>query len=171
MKLTNYMRDAFIRAAMNDVPQVDYQEQANKLAHKALDDQFHKVFPGVDRLKAGESSWLRQCGVDMPGSLKAVYTIAPHYSCLKKDEKTWAKLGEIAQKHGAQSQQRDDLERKLNAVAYSMTTRKALADALPEFAKYLPPDEPTATRMLPVVANVAAEFVKAGWPKGAKKAA
>lgn len=104
----------------------------------------------------------------MPGSLKAIYTIAPTYNCLKSDAKAWAKLGEIAQKHGAQETHRSDLERKLKAVAYSMTTRKALADALPEFAKYLPPDEPTATRMLPVVANVAAEFMKAGWPKGKK---
>jgi hypothetical protein len=35
---------------------------------------------------------------------------------------------------------------------------------LPEFEKYLPEDEAQAVRALPVVTNVVADFVKAGWP-------
>lgn len=49
------------------------------------------------------------------------------------------------------------------------TTRKQAAEVLPEFEKYLPEDEPKALRTLPALANVAADFVKAGWPKNAKK--
>ena len=48
-------------------------------------------------------------------------------------------------------------------------TRAALAAALPEFEKYLPADEPKALRSLPSMANVASEFVKAGWPKKSVK--
>lgn len=34
----------------------------------------------------------------------------------------------------------------------------------------VPADEPKALRSLPALANVAADFVKAGWPKGRKPA-
>ena len=70
----------------------------------------------------------------------------------------------------ASNKARKALAEKLRAVAYSVTTRKALAAALPEFEKYLPPDDAAAIRTLPVVANVVADFVKAGWPKGKKPA-
>ena len=35
MKLTNYMRDAFVRAVMDDVPEVDYKQQIRDTALKA----------------------------------------------------------------------------------------------------------------------------------------
>ena len=57
-----------------------------------------------------------------------------------------------------------------SSPALGASTRKGLADALPEFEKYLPADEPAAVRSLPVVANVVADFVKAGWPKGKQPA-
>ena len=67
-----------------------------------------------------------------------------------------------------------ELETKLMAAANSCTTRKALVELLPEFEKYLPADQAAACKTLPAVANIMADFVKAGWPKdeakkGAKK--
>jgi hypothetical protein len=53
----------------------------------------------------------------------------------------------------------------LKSVAYACTTRKQLEEALPEFSNYLPEEEAKAARDLPVVVNVVADFVKAGWPK------
>jgi len=46
-----------------------------------------------------------------------------------------------------------------------------LTDAIQEFENYLPEDEAKAARSLPVVTNVVADFVKAGWPtkKASKK--
>jgi hypothetical protein len=99
LKLTNYMRDAFVRAVMDDVPR-----------------------------------WLE--------TLEALVKKKDH------DEEL-----------------RADLHAKIKAVAYSVSTRKALADALPEFEKYLPADDAKAIRTLPVVANVVTDFMKAGWPK------
>lgn len=168
MRLTNTIRDAFIHAAMNDVPQIDYQAQAEKLARDWLDKSFAATFPGVDKAKAEASGWLDRVGVRMPVGLSNLYTYAPGYECLKHDARLWDKLQALSQKHEAQVRHRNELKDKLHAVAYSVTTRKGLADALPEFEKYLPADEPAAMRSLPVVANVVADFVKAGWPKGAK---
>lgn len=34
MRLTNYMRDAFVKALMQDVPQIDYDQQIRDLAMK-----------------------------------------------------------------------------------------------------------------------------------------
>lgn len=169
MKLTNYMRDAFIRAAMNDVPSVDYVGQANTIASAALAAAFAKEFPGVDMEKADASGWLKHVGVKMPVNLPNLFTAAPSYECLEKDAKVWAKLCELDKLHDRQVRERNGLQEKLHAVAYSVSTRKALVAALPEFEKYLPEDEPKAIRSLPVVANVVTDFVKAGWPKGGKK--
>lgn len=170
MKLTNMIRDAFVRAAMTDVPSVDYTEQAHKLVHATLDARFKKDFPGVkiDRTAAGELGWLSKNSVKIPGLLSEPYTWTPSYRALDSHPDVLAKLEELAKKHQEQKDLRRSLESKLKSCAYSVTTRKALADMLPEFAKYLPADEPAAARTLPVVANVVAEFTKAGWPKGKK---
>ncbi len=166
MKLTNYMRDAFVSAAMNDVPSVDYEQQARDLVEKALDATFAKIVPGVTRATLGAQGWMSRCGVKTPGVLGNIFTYAPGFRCIEEDDaKTWAKLTELADKQRAQSEQHTDLRNKLHAVAYSVTTRKALVAALPEFEKYLPADEAKAVRSLPVVANVVTDFVKAGWPK------
>lgn len=169
MKLTNYIRDAFITAAMQDVPQVDYAEQARAVANKAIKDAFEKDFPGLDFEKVKQIGWFSNVGIKMPNLLMNLYGPAKSWDMLEKTPKVWEKLTELSKKHGEQSEARGTLERKLRAVAYSCTTRKALAEALPEFDNYLPADEAKAIRSLPVVANVVTDFVKAGWPKNAKK--
>ena len=169
MKLTNTIRDAFILAAMQDVPSVDYAQQARDLAQKAMKALFAKDFPGIDQAKVYQ--WFGSSSVKMPGTLNNLYQPSPGFDCLKNDAKLWAKLETLEAQSRTQDIARSELQKKLRAVAYSVNTRKALADALPEFAKYLPADEATATRNLPVVANVVADFVKAGWPKGKKPTA
>ena len=164
MRLTNYMRDAFITAAMQDVPMINYNEQAEKLAREHLKKRFEALFPGIDP-NGPANSWLEKCSVSLPGSLQNIYAVAPTYRVLETDLKIWPKLQEIAHKYSVQEKERLELRNKLKGVAYSCTTRKALADALPEFEKYLPEDEAKAIRSLPVVTNVVSDFVKAGWPK------
>lgn len=171
MRLTNTIRDAFIRAAMQDVPQVDYQEQANKIAEAELDAMFEKDFPGFNRTKAGETGWLTRHGYALPRPLCRIYTYGKDdYHALERDSATWLKLQALAEKSNKQNETWLELEQKLRTAAYAVTTRKALADLLPEFEKYLPADDAVATKQnLPAVANVVADFVKAGWPKSEKK--
>lgn len=80
-------------------------------------------------------------------------------------EKMRSELQTIYAEWQAESEKRTELQRKLSAVARSVTTRKALVDLLPEFEKYLPADGETS-RTVPVVVNVVSEFMQAGWPKG-----
>lgn len=167
MKLTNYMRDAFIEAVMADVPAVDYQAQADALVRDHVAKEFAKVFPRIDITSPEVLEWIRPAYIRTPGALNSVRAHAPDSMSLKGNEKVWKKLEALSGQLHRQQQTRTALRDRLKSVAYSCTTRKALLAALPEFEKYLPEDEPAALRTLPVVANVVADFVKAGWPKPA----
>ena len=161
MKLTNTMREAFIRAAMDDVPYVDYSEQIQSVAQKAaaamLPLEVRKLWDD-NKLRPYVSTFYFR-GAMLPGAgadddkIRAAAEIA---------------VAPFIKARDAQKAARGDLERKLRSVAYGATTRAALIEALPEFEKYLPVDVRTAN--LPAIANVVAEFVAAGWPKGKEPA-
>lgn len=167
MKLTNLMRDAFVRSVMNDVPQVDYQSQAQKIAQAYCDEAFAKTFPGIDKRVVEDEGWVERAYLRMPGSLSNFYSVAPAHNFLERDKEIWAQLDVISTKLRQQQEARNNLEGRLIGIARSATTRKRLAEMLPEFEKYLPADEPAACKTLPALANVVSDFVKAGWPKQA----
>jgi hypothetical protein len=166
MRLTNYMRDAFICAAMNDVPQVDYdpaiREAATKAALANLPMKVQAVWSDPEtrqHLETTYCSFGHRFTINVPGACTKEHRAIAEAAALP-----------LVEKSDAQRKSRDALQSKLRAVAYGVTTRKALVDALPEFEKYLPADEPAAIKTLPVLANVVTDFVKAGWPKGKKAA-
>jgi hypothetical protein len=53
----------------------------------------------------------------------------------------------------------------LKTVAFTCNTTVQLAEALPEFAKYLPKAS-APTSNLPATDNLVKDFMAAGWPKG-----
>lgn len=167
MKLTNYMRDAFVRSAMDDVPSIDYTEQIRaavmKEAVALLPPKVRAVWQDAACRAYLESNYITIGNVGVaavPGPNGDGYKTAR-----KKIEDA---VADLVAKSKAQGERNKALNEKLRACAYSASTRKQLAELLPEFEKYLPPDEAAALRSLPVVANVVADFVKAGWPKNAK---
>lgn len=162
MRLTNQIRDAFINGVMRDVPSVDYTEQIRKLLEQDIEAQLPPAVLAIHKDKAlcgyVNTSW---------GSFNSGVSIAypsSNNEGTKITTKAATKVDELRTLSKLQSAARNDLQRKLKNVAYSVTTRKALVQALPEFEKYLPEDEAKAVRTLPVVQNVVADFVKAGWP-------
>lgn len=167
MRLTNFLRDAFVRAVMHDVPSTNYAEQAEKLARDAVRAIFKKSFPDLDYDKACESEWFNSGSINMPYGIPNIYLKAMTcWNMLQTEEKTWAKLEALGLKKKEQDKKLSELESRLRNVAYACTTRKQLEEALPEFSAYLPEEEAKAAKNLPAVANVLAEFVQAGWPKG-----
>lgn len=164
MKLTNTIRDAFIRAAMADVPDVDYQEKTIKVV---MADAVAQLPPKVKAFYKEFPQFVRHDGCYFGNAYVSVPCAKGEH--FKLSEKSAAQVEQLKSDLDAQNQRNKELRDKLRAVAYSVNTRKALADALPEFEKYLPADDAAACRTLPVVANVVADFVKAGWPKGTKK--
>lgn len=162
MKLTNYIRDAFVKAAMADVPKINYNEQAEKLARKQLADLFEAAFPGV-KMDYKTAEWLNSGSIDMPGELQTIHGPRPSWECLKSTP-VWKKLVELSKLHNEQNEKRRTLSTQLRGAAYACNTTKQLRELLPEFDKYLPAEEEKTCRTLPAVANIVAEFTKAGWP-------
>jgi len=160
MKLTNYIRDAFVKSVMNDVPQKDYSQQIQDMVRKSL----HSTLPPKIKELATDPVLSRYLN-SRSGSFYGVYT--PYFGDRQehlpvKDQVAIQKIKDLKD---AQDTQRKDLETKLKAAAYGCTTSKALLELLPEFGKYLPAEEEKTCRTLPAVANLMADLSKAGWPK------
>ncbi len=168
MRLTNTIRDAFVRAAMADVPKKNFEKDIHNLikedAKKLLPPKVLELVedPKMREFIRGHSHYIRGYNINNVWIYGSTYERSP-----KVNAKVEALLCEAEE----QSTRMSNLEAKLKAAAYAVTTRKALVDMLPEFEKYLPEDEAKAVRTLPAVANIVADFTKAGWPKDQKKAA
>jgi hypothetical protein len=163
MKLTNNMRDAFVRAAMADVPQVDFHAQVLKIiidaAEKKLPPAVRTIWKNkeLSHFVAMSKDWFCDSYIEYPGME------------LSLGQAERDKIAEIKAAKSAQDDSNNNLRLQLRNATYAFTTRKALAEALPEFEKYLPEDPAKADRSLPTVTNVVSDFVKAGWPAKAKK--
>lgn len=170
MRLTNTLRDAFVLAVMQGVPKVDYDEKIRAAAPAVIKKHTpHKLRPLVDNPEL--DSWLRTGYVHLGGV--AVRCVIPEDNyrqdtVYKKFAAAIASdpaIAPLIEANKAQTAKANELRSKLKQVAYSVNTRKALVAALPEFEKYLPPEEGAALRTLPAIANVVSDFVQAGWPK------
>lgn len=163
MRLTNYIRDAFIASVMDDVPKFDYRAEIEKVAlDAAVNDMPPKVRAVYDDKAIRDfiethHHYFDECGSGM---------CLPQPTSWKISSAAHTELKQLRKLQLKQGEQRDALEAKLKGIAYGATTRKALVAALPEFEKYLPTEVETS-RNLPVIANVIADFMKAGWPKDA----
>jgi hypothetical protein len=164
MRLTNTIRDSFIRAAMDDVPKKDFQEQINKVI---VDDAVSQLPPKIRTLFLDKT---------LSGFVKTEWKyvlnsrfLVPSGGLFSPKQETIEKVRKLESEITSQNEKMRSLRDKLHGCAYAVTTRKALVDLLPEFEKYLPADDASACRTLPVVQNVVSDFVKAGWPKDGKK--
>lgn len=171
-RLTTYSRNAFIQAVMDDVPHVDYSEQAREKVQKFA---LTKLPAGVAAALKAFPDWFDvKAYTSLPGTLSNCYVVARERSefdkLLKADKKLWAELEAMEKANSAQSQTRQALRDKVKGLAYSCTTVSALQTRAPEFAKYIPGASAPLDRSGPVVQNIVADLVAAGWPKGKKPA-
>lgn len=167
MRLTNYIRDAYINSVMLDVPQERHSEQMEKTI---LDDAIAQL-PGPVRAIWKDpklQGYIETYSVHPVPKAGCVQAPCLGSSTFKLTDTAMTRALELRKLRDEQEARLSNLRTRLRSIAYSCTTRKALAEALPEFEKYLPKEEETS-RNLPVIANVVTDFVKAGWPKGAKK--
>jgi hypothetical protein len=166
MRLTNYIREAFVTAAMADVPKIDYQEQATTLARESVRKLFEKDNPGIDYKQLEKTGWLPKQTIHLPGIFWNISAASNEYDIIQlRDLKTWVRLNEMHELAKEQETKLKDLKNKLKGAAASCTTVKMLRELLPEFANYLPAETEATCRTLPAVANIMSDFVKAGWPK------
>lgn len=165
MKLTNYIRDAFIERAMDDVPYVDYDQQIQGAVLKAFVD----ALPPLARRLWDDPATRGYLNLEYHYGYKwargqAVPAMQSEQDQVELPKGVAGHVEELVALAKAQEEKLDSLRAKLRAVVYGCTTRKQLAEALPEFEKYLP-GEHDKTANLPALANVATDFMQAGWPK------
>lgn len=164
MKLTNDDRAAFVRAVMDDVPEVDYRERATKII---LDDVVPRLPAKVIACwKDKETRGFIVCnrGVHTPAGV--VY--APPFEG-PLSESAQKALGDLKKPHDLQVSGRRKLKSEVAALIKACSTLKQAQERLPEFAKYLPAERSPAPSLSPLVAaNTVADLTKAGWPKGRK---
>lgn len=162
MMLTKTTRQAFVRAVMADVPQVDYQTKFQDWATKRAVE----VLPPAVRKLWDDKKTREYVRIKNPfGIYSGLTARVPGIS----DDALQALLNEEREKMQALSREqqkaRDAMTARLEGAALSVRTRKALAELLPEFEKYLPANNAEANRQVPAVANLVADLTKAGWPK------
>lgn len=169
MRLTNTIREAFVRSVMNDVPFIDYEEQIRSLVNKKV-EAIHKSV-GIQKI---DTERLTSIYISIRGTEGKRYSSTSVYvkgltASEQRGIQSDLDLIALADNEYAQAESRNALRKKIDYAIKACTTRKQAVEALPEFEKYLPEDEAKAMRSVPAIANVLSDFVKAGWPKGQKK--
>lgn len=162
MRLTKYDKEAFVRAVMNDVPRIDYREQAQKLfdewlvtklpaevaaVFKRNDLQHYLESFYVSRMPLISHRQIAACGIELDDAIRE-------------------RLEALDQLDTEQCDVHEQLKDKVTAVIYGCSTLKTATERLPEFVKYLPADrDGTGVTNLPAISNIVASLVAAGWPK------
>jgi hypothetical protein len=172
-RLTNYQRNVFVKAVMDDVPRVGYSEQAREKVQKFA---LSKLPAGVAAALKAHPDWFTvQVYVTLPGVLHNCMVAHKDRNefdkLLRADKKLWAELEAMAKAESAQATAHQVLRDKVKGLAYSCTTVSALQTCAPEFAKYIPGASAPTDRTVPVVQNIVADLVAAGWPEGKKRVA
>lgn len=170
MRLTKSDKEAFVRAVMDDVPEVDYQEQVrSKIMAWALSimpDKVRAVYNEYPQyFETNLVNTPRGCwGVNVP--------IAEYVGDLgKRAPELWAELVDLGTLCTEQCQARRTLESKVRGLIETCSTLKKAHELLPEFTKYLPADRDQKVVANLPVANTVTELMLAGWPKNQERKA
>lgn len=179
MRLTNTIRDAFIRRVMDDLPKVDYSEKVRKIlmevAVRSLPMEVQKLWKDAD-LKKYVPQYILSGGWGTGHSiLKEIYPIIPSIQVpgvigeMRFLESEVQELKSMVAQFQEKSKKETELVTKLQAIVYSVNTRKALKELLPEFEKYLPLEISEPSKNPLAIIGVVQEFRDAGWPKDKNK--
>jgi len=164
MNLNQYDRQAFVKAVMDDVPDVDYDEPAQKLARQTIESLLP---PAIRALSKADREYLECNHYMMPGRLSNFYHVGHGGRMIEvQAPDVWKELVALEKLSREQDSTRAALRGHLTQVIGACRTLKQARERLPEFEKYLPTERSNGSGLtnLPV-ANLVAELTAAGWPK------
>lgn len=172
MRLTKTDKEAFVRAVMDDVPKIDYDEQVRSLMAKwGREPLPEELRPMVKKYP----QYFNDVHVYTPAycpNVNAVCNPDWAYNGFKDCEpEKYAELAGIGVLNHEQDEARQALERKVAALINPCSTLKMAKERLPEFEKYLPAERGGFGTVNLPVANTVADLMNAGWPKGEQHAA
>lgn len=171
MRLNNSIKNAFVKAVLDDTGFIDFNTQFND----RLKNHFYKIAPPevkaiYDNPKTrpyiGQNSVSLHYGTQYLGWFCSL--LVPVDGQVT-DMDLLAELAFIKTQEKDQNDKRRELEAKLHGVIDSFTTVKLAREALPEFAKYLPEVDGSRCKTLPAIAGLVADLQNVGW-KPAKTA-
>lgn len=163
MKLTSSHRIAFVAAVLNDIPQIDYQQEAKKLVDAYFAARCHEDVVAFEKKYPGR---IRQFYVAGPNhtSCHSAFVDCAQHNLDSSHPDLYAQLSVISADAEVQYTNIKAVREKLTASIKACSTVKHARERLPEFEKYLP-FEAEPTKDLPAVANLVADLAKLGWPK------
>lgn len=168
MRLTKDDKEAFVRAVMDDVPSIDYNEIAQKRVREWLHSQMPEKLQAL--IKEFGRDYFIARWVDMPVHLSNFYCIAPPWvsqrnSIQARNPDLWKELEDLSTKYAEQCSERSALRSKVSGLISTCSTLNTAKARLPEFEKYLPADRDGQAVVNLPVANTVANLMAAGWPK------
>lgn len=170
MRLTTSMRDAFVRAVLDDVPRVDYNEQFKTvaIAHclSRLPKEIVKIYNNstLRGYLKFETVSIREEWYE--SEVSAALPMYDNYHLVKSELAALPEVQALTKAKQAQHDRIYKLRQDLKAAILSVSTVKQANELLPEFTKYLPQPEDKPSKFAPaVIANLAADLTAAGWPK------
>lgn len=153
MKLTQYQRDAFVAAVMDDVPPIDNErvkEDLQAALVKAMSPTARKLYR------------------ENPNALAKVYTCAVFSRREHRLVVGDADFAAVSAPWVKAVEDRKASRNNLEIAVKGCATLKQLQAMFPEFVRYMP-TEAAPTKNLPALANVVTDLVALGWPKGGAK--
>ena len=156
MKLTNYQKQAVVRAITNDIPEIDAKKRREKIqaaAVAAMSPSIRKVYRTMPHALRTKYEYLMY---DNEGNSESRLLIVGDLS--------GEQVQEILKPFQEEAQARAEAIDRLRKLVHGCSTLKQLREALPECEKYFP-QEGTKTQYPVVVANVVTDLMKLGWPK------
>ena len=171
MRLTQSIRDSFVRAVLADIPKEDYIGQIQKLTQDYLRKKMPKEVAALYDNKELRGEYLNYHFISVPdgsGYHRSVCVFGPKIECAEMPKSITDKIDKLAEKNAIQQDTLKKLKADVKRLIISVNTRAALVKAAPELEKYLP-EETEKTKQLPVATGVVTALVDAGWPKGGKK--
>lgn len=159
-RLTKVMRQAFVSAVMEDVPDLNDDictEEFQAIIYRHMPPEVQKVY---DLNK----NWLEKRSEVIYGDQHNIW-IYYHWDNYVTDSLPQEALQYLDRLRDRRDERRA-MRKKLEGITEGARTIKELKTMLPELEKYMPEDTPAPTKQLPVISNLMADVVKLGWPKG-----
>lgn len=156
MRLTNYLRDAFVRNVANNIPEVKAPELKDIQAklYSMADPRLQAVYDDENLRKQLVTSW---CYLSS-GPNGRVYAFGQNADEL-----------DLIVKYKEANKKRDDAMLKIRNAAYGCKTLKELQETLPELQDYMPQEDKPAKINAPMVTGVVEALREVGFPKEEKK--
>lgn len=182
MKLTKLHKQAIVQAIMDDVPSCkrDFNEEFRKLVVADMIEQAQKISPHLVALLkdpslrsfacSGYDTALPESYRDDSGNYRRAWdagiSSVKVYNGYQCSPAVFAKAKELMDDGILEKDRLTALRTKVEGAVNACTTRKQIMERMPEFEKYLPEEVKSGSdRNLPAIANLAADLIKAGWPK------